>query len=308
MRARPRTRRLTAAVLGAALVTALAAPANAATGAERAGLFCDTFPWLCPTDPGTPAPNPTPTTPTSGPTSGPTSAPTAPTGPTATPSPGATPTGTENPAGPTTPGADPTAPADVLAACDTSSAPDGPFRLGSDQAQQAADLIAACQAAQDAAAAAGDPMPKGPTRRVNAVGGQPLVVSPVPTNITATSQTVNGFDYVGIVTLPTADGGSVRVLKFTADSVSISGIRESVTVGGATMTITSGTTVRLSGNVELYVLEQTANIFGLLPLTINPDNPPPLILPFLIFTDVKSKIAYIKADQLVLQRGRIDVT
>lgn len=299
MTARQRTRRVTAVVLGAALLTGLAAPADAATSVPRASLFCDMFPWLCPTEPSNPGPGPTPAPSTSTPAPKPTS----------TSKPGATPTpgSTDTPADGATP-TDGAVPATVEQACDPQAAPTGPFRLGSDAAKEAAGLVEACQAAQDAAAAAGDPAPKGPTARLNAVDGQPLVVSRVPTNISASSQTVNGFDYSGVVTLPTADGGSIRVLRFTSDTVDIAGIKEQVTVNGATMTITAGTTVKLSGNVELYVLEQSGNIFGLLPLTISPDSPPPLILPFLIFTDVRSKIAYIKADRLVLSRGRIDVT
>ena len=299
MRARQRTRRVVAVVLGAGLLTGLTAPANAATSVPRASVFCDLFPWLCPTEPSTPDPGPTPAPSTSAPKPKPTSS-----EPGATPTPGAT----DAPADGTTPADGATTPATVEQACDPQAAPSGPFRLGSDAAKEAAGLVEACQAAQDAAAAAGDPAPKGPTARLNAVGGQPLVVSRVPTNISASSQTVNGFDYSGVVTLPTADGGSIRVLRFTSDTVDITGIKEQVTVNGATMTITAGTTVKLSGNVELYVLEQSGNIFGLLPLTISPDSPPPLILPFLIFTDVRSKIAYIKADKLVLSRGKIDVT
>ena len=74
------------------------------------------------------------------------------------------------------------------------------------------------------------------------------------------------------------------------------------------MTITAGTDVVLRGNVELYVLKQSGKAFGLLPLNLSPDSPPPLTFPFIVFTGVTSQVAYIKADSLTLEKGSITAT
>lgn len=298
-----RATRLTAVVLGVALTTALAAPAQAsapAASAPRASAFCDLFPWLCPA----PAPSPTPT-PAPAPSTTTPADPAKPADPKpADPKPAdpAKPGDPATPADPAAPPADGSAAA-VEAACDPQQGPSRAVGLGSDTAQQAADAMKACQQAQAAAAAAGDPVAQ---PRAAAAGG--LVVTGVPTGIDASSQTLTGFSYDGVTTLTRIDGSTFRVLKFTADSVTIKGIKESVTANGATMRITAGTDVVLRGNVELYVLKQSGNAFGLLPLNLSPDSPPPLTFPFIIFTDVTSQVAYIKADTLTLKQGRIDVS
>ncbi|WP_088320586.1 hypothetical protein [Kineosporia sp. R_H_3] len=301
-----RATRLTAVVLGVALTTALAAPAQASAptaSAPRASAFCDLFPWLCPA----PAPSPTPTPAPS------TTQPTDPSKP-ADPKPADPKPADPKPGDPAAPGdpATPTDPADppadgsaaaVDAACDPQQGPSRAVGLGTDSAQQAADAMKACQQAQAAAAAAGDPVAQ---PRAAAAGG--LVVTGVPTGIDASSQTLTGFSYDGVTTLTKIDGSTFRVLKFTADSVTIEGIKETVTANGATMRITAGTDVVLRGNVELYVLKQSGKAFGLLPLNLSPDSPPPLTFPFIIFTGVTSQVAYIKADTLTLKKGRIDVS
>lgn len=139
-------------------------------------------------------------------------------------------------------------------------------------------------------------------------GGGPAVVSGEPARLTAAKQTMTGLGYDGVVTVRTSSG-PVRALKFHADTVTIEGIKQVVAHPGATMALTAGRSdVVLSGDVELYVLSQKGNVFGLLPLTLDPENPPPLVIPYMVFTDVDSRIAYNSADKLTVPTGQIDVT
>jgi hypothetical protein len=100
----------------------------------------------------------------------------------------------------------------------------------------------------------------------------------------------------------------VKALRFRADTVTIEGLRQTVDHPGAAMTLGGPRNVTLSGNVELYVLSQSGKAFGLLPLTLSPSSPPPLVIPYMEFTDVDSRIAYQGADELRFPSAQITVT
>lgn len=104
--------------------------------------------------------------------------------------------------------------------------------------------------------------------------------------------TLSGLDYKGIVEVEKGDGTTKKVLKFTASSVDIKDLHQ-LTVGpqsdatghvkarkGSTSTIRNGT-------VTMYTEELKGNLFGLIPITFNPQTPPPLNVPFAFFTHVK---------------------
>jgi hypothetical protein len=170
--------------------------------------------------------------------------------------------------------------------------------LGSSAARTAASVPQACLAAQKAG-----------TLKVSTAttGSGPTVVSTVPAHLLAAKETMNGLAYDGVVTVQTA-AGPQRALKFRADSVTIEGIRQDVAQPGATTTLTGSQNVTLSGSVQLYVLSQRGNAFGLIPLTLSPSSPPPLVIPFMVFTDVDSQIAYEQAGTLSFPGARITVT
>nr|WP_328668191.1 hypothetical protein [Streptomyces sp. NBC_00322] len=103
--------------------------------------------------------------------------------------------------------------------------------------------------------------------------------------------TLRGLDYKGIVEVKTGSGKVKKVLKFTASGVDIDNLHQLVvgpngTTGhvqagkGSTSTITNGT-------VTMYTEELKGNLFGLIPVTFSPQTPPPLNVPFAIFTNVK---------------------
>ncbi|MFD3754219.1 hypothetical protein ACFWVT_29065 [Streptomyces cyaneofuscatus] len=103
--------------------------------------------------------------------------------------------------------------------------------------------------------------------------------------------TLSGLDYKGIVEVKKSDGSIKKVLKFTASSIDIKDLHQ-LTVGPAGTTghvksrPGSTSTIR-NGTVTMYTEELKGNLFGLIPITFNPQTPPPLNVPFAFFTKVK---------------------
>ncbi|WP_433403470.1 hypothetical protein [Streptomyces sp. CA-146814] len=112
-----------------------------------------------------------------------------------------------------------------------------------------------------------------------------------PWVLESTLLTLNGLDYKGIVEVKRADGSVKKVLKFTASSIDIKDLHQ-LTVGPAGTTghvksrPGSTSTIR-NGTVTMYTEELKGNLFGLIPITFNPQTPPPLNVPFAFFTKVK---------------------
>lgn len=103
----------------------------------------------------------------------------------------------------------------------------------------------------------------------NASADPGLVASAATEVLTAGSATLAHFAYAGNVTLPVGDGGSVSMMKFTADSITLAGgVTETVAQGGTT-TVTSSPTLAFSGGVTLYATKLTGSLLGV-PLTFTP--------------------------------------
>lgn len=105
--------------------------------------------------------------------------------------------------------------------------------------------------------------------------------------------TLDGLDYKGIVEVKTASGKIKKVLKFTASSVDIEDLHQLVVYPqGTTAHVEADkgpkftSTIR-NGTVTMYTEELKGNLFGLFPVTFSPETPPPLNVPFAIFTNVK---------------------
>jgi hypothetical protein len=98
----------------------------------------------------------------------------------------------------------------------------------------------------------------------------PFAVSAAQSTLTASSATITGFAYDGVVSVPTASG-SVQMMQFTATSLDLSGMQLTVSQGSGTMTTTADS-LDLSGNVVLYATELSGDLLGI-PLTITPNTP-----------------------------------
>ncbi|MFF5704831.1 hypothetical protein ACFY7H_20335 [Streptomyces sp. NPDC012794] len=102
--------------------------------------------------------------------------------------------------------------------------------------------------------------------------------------------TLYGLDYEGIVEVKTAGGKIKKVLKFTADSLDIKDLYQTVGKGPNVAHLKSrpGSTSQIrGGKVTMYTESLKGNLFGLIPVEFTPNTPPPLNVPFAFFTNVK---------------------
>ncbi|MGI5428688.1 hypothetical protein [Streptomyces sp. CA-179760] len=120
-----------------------------------------------------------------------------------------------------------------------------------------------------------------------------ILVPDEPWRLEASSLKLRGADYQGIVEVKTASGATKKVLKFViSDGTDIGDLHQLVkdkqsgkthhvqAAKGSTSTITDGKTV-------MYTERISGNLLGLVPLTFDPEHPPPLNLPEIYFTNVK---------------------
>ncbi|MDH6219829.1 hypothetical protein [Streptomyces pseudovenezuelae] len=114
-----------------------------------------------------------------------------------------------------------------------------------------------------------------------------------PWYLNASSLLLKGADYQGVVEVKTANGTKKKVLKYVISSgTDIGDLHQTVNdeqsgktyhvqaSKGSTSTITDGDTT-------MYTESISGNLFGLIPITFDPDNPPPLNIPLIYFTNVK---------------------
>ncbi|MFF5576354.1 MULTISPECIES: hypothetical protein [Streptomyces] len=120
-----------------------------------------------------------------------------------------------------------------------------------------------------------------------------LLVPDEPWRLEASSLTLKGADYQGIVEVKTASGATKKVLKYVInDGTDIGDLHQLVTdkqsgkthhvqaAKGSKSTITDGKTV-------MYTEKISGNLLGLIPVTFDPEHPPPLNIPLIYFTNVK---------------------
>ncbi|MEU4620710.1 DUF6114 domain-containing protein [Actinoplanes sp. NPDC023801] len=118
-----------------------------------------------------------------------------------------------------------------------------------------------------------------------------------PGVVKAASVTMYNPSYDGVAEVPTGNG-PIRSLKFTMDKVVNKPFALTIDEpGNATTVIESGELI-LDGNVEFYSPTFKGKLFGLIPVTFTPEQPPPLTLPVLWFTDVTLDLAYVRSDVL----------
>ncbi|MFF4961329.1 hypothetical protein [Streptomyces sp. NPDC001222] len=119
-----------------------------------------------------------------------------------------------------------------------------------------------------------------------------LALPDKPWHLEASSLWLKGADYQGIVKVRTANGTVKKVLKYVISNGTDIGDLHQLVDGqngetyhvqaakGSTSTISDGKTV-------MYTESISGNLLGLIPITFSPDNPPPLNIPLIYFTNVK---------------------
>jgi hypothetical protein len=114
-----------------------------------------------------------------------------------------------------------------------------------------------------------------------------------PWELEASSLRLKGASYKGVVEVRTADGTTKKVLKYViSNGTDIGDLHQIVhddatgktyhvqAAEGSTSTITDGDTV-------MYTESISGNLLGLIPITFDPEHPPPLDIPLIYFTNVK---------------------
>src|SRR5579875_721321 len=91
---------------------------------------------------------------------------------------------------------------------------------------------------------------KAAAKRAAVTGG--LVASEAGSVLTAGSATRTGFAYQGNVDMPVAGGGTVTMMKFTADSITLAGGVTDFVFNDTATTVTTSPTLAFSGGVTLY--------------------------------------------------------
>lgn len=105
------------------------------------------------------------------------------------------------------------------------------------------------------------------------------IFTETPAAMGSESLSFKGLSGLAIVDVPTADGGTTRTLKISADQIKIEGFSLTVSppeeagVGGL---VTKADTMTLKGNVDVYIGSITATTKDGSSLTIGTDTPPPL--------------------------------
>ena len=146
--------------------------------------------------------------------------------------------------------------------------------------------------AYDAAKDAGKPFPCPEKGDYEGKGEQtPVTIPNQPWYLKASSLTLRGASYKGVVDITMANGKSKQALKYTADELDIGDMHQTVKgPDGKTIHVKaadgSTSTIR-DGQVTMYTEELKGKLFGLIPMTFSPESPPPLDLPFIYLTDVE---------------------
>ncbi|MGH8791460.1 MAG: hypothetical protein ACRDXX_02275, partial [Stackebrandtia sp.] len=120
-----------------------------------------------------------------------------------------------------------------------------------------------------------------------------------PPTLSASTMTMSGLSYGGVVEVPTAAGG-MRALEFTMDTMELEGMDNAADFGDGDAAqlhvINAESTAVLDGDVRQYVRRISGKIFGIVPVEFTPDFPPPLTPPYLVLTDVVAETVYVRCD------------
>jgi len=177
----------------------------------------------------------------------------------------------------------------------------------------------AASAPAGATPSAGGPSPTGstsaspspsPTQPKDATAADGLVVSNVTWTMTVGTATMNGFVYKGNVDLPLAGGGTIQMMEFTVDSMSMSNAVTQISENGQTGTETDA--AFSASGVTLYATQLTGDIYGIpLPVTFTPTT---ALTQLLRITDLATgtvlpiTMTNLTADQTVILAGQAQKT
>ena len=163
-----------------------------------------------------------------------------------------------------------------------------------DKAEKAADDATASPTPSPSASSTTDPddCPTATDDEGGVEQGIPALADD-PWQLEASSLLLKGADYQGVVKVKTASGKVKEVLKYViSDGSDIGDLHQTVTdkQAGKTYHVQAGkgttSTIR-DGKTVMYTESISGNLLGLIPITFDPENPPPLNIPLIYFTKVK---------------------
>jgi hypothetical protein len=203
------------------------------------------------------------------------------------------------------------APASPSAPSPSASAPSGTASSAAPTPGAGPTGTPAASAAAGATPTAASPSPSAsPTQPKDATAASGLVVSNVTWTMTVGSATMNGFVYKGNVDLPLAGGGTIQMMEFTVNSMTMSNAVTKILENGETGTETDAS-FSASG-VTLYATQLTGDIYGIpLPVTFTPTT---ALTALLKITNVATgtvlpiSMTNLTADKAVILAGQAEKT
>lgn len=156
----------------------------------------------------------------------------------------------------------------------------------------------------------GDPAPTpAPTPVVATKDESAPIFTKTPASMGSQGLSFTGLSGIAIVDVPTVDGSTIRALKISADSITISGFSLTVRPPDAAGLVTNADTMTLTGHVSVYLGSITATTQDGRGLTLGTDTPPPLddVKPGLLRVTmglvgtVADSISYTNTDQRMVE-------
>jgi len=109
--------------------------------------------------------------------------------------------------------------------------------------------------------------------------------------------TMYNSTYDGVSTLTTTKG-TFKALKFSMTKAVTEPFSLTIDEAGSAHTVIKSNQLTIEDRVRFYTTNFQGKLFGLIPVTFTPEQPPPLTLPVLWFTDVKIQLAFVRCDTL----------
>ncbi|GAB2489397.1 DUF6114 domain-containing protein [Nocardiopsis aegyptia] len=157
-----------------------------------------------------------------------------------------------------------------------------------DTEEEFLDAVRACQAAEDE----GD-LPEVPVDAAYDCSRGSVRTS----GLTSQTLVMSGASYDGVVECPTADGPR-RYLRLTMSRADFTDAELWFEDAGVRMSL-GLPTMEMNGDVRMHITRMHVRILGI-PLTFTPDFPPPLLLPYMIVTDVDVDSPLASTDTMVI--------
>lgn len=183
------------------------------------------------------------------------------------PSPAPTPSGSGTP----TPAPAPTA---------SASADPAPSPSGSVSASVSPSPSGSPSGTASASPSASPSAPGKKASSVKAPSSPGLMVSEAQFVLSTGSALLLGASYDGVAQVPTANGTTVTMMKFTMNSLTLDGAPTLTITQGGHSSVTSGSSMQFTGSVVLYATQLSGDLLGV-PVTLTPSSPLAAILQLL---------------------------